>query len=587
MKLAVLLLQNSDSPRATTFDEEWVRRLLGHTVGYLGHQAGGRITVEVDVFDWFTLPMTAAQWDQAAFEVGPMVRPMVEAGLGVDLSSFDHFALVIDRADARLAAVSPVHPEFVHVAAQDMDAALLQHEIGHFYGAGHANLDSPSGPVEYGDAFCVMGAEGAKFSFVFEPLNLTDPFGGVSTTLSDSGPGMVAPTLLACAWLEPGHGTDLTGALQGEEARAVVRLVPLRGAPRPGVADQVFAFAHGLLDRVVTVELRWRDGWDQGLPDPGADSGWVVVHSTRTLSAGTDSVQLAALPARVGATTYVPAAGLGVEVVEVDTAGKTASVALEVERFPSRYASVWEPSDGVPWQARHGLSPADYQQVFTELATQGYRLVDVDVHSSKARPRFAGIWRREDGPAWQARHGLTGQQYQQTFDEMTATGFRPVCVSGYADGGQALYAAVWTKSGGPAWTARHGLSADQYQQLFEALPGQGFRPVRLNVSTVSGHDLFSVIWHQSEGSEWLARHGLSAQEYQQLFSDLAGQGWRLLDVSGYGSGGHDRYACLWNRPGGPFEARHGLSPFLHQQEFTALTARGQRPVRVSGHDPFG
>ncbi|MBM0106553.1 hypothetical protein JM946_17630 [Steroidobacter sp. S1-65] len=590
MKLAVLLLQNSDLPRATTYSRDWVHMLVNHTTGFFTEQSGGRKIIEYRVFDWFTLPMTGAEWMNAGFGVGPIVRPMVEAGLDVDLSHYTHFALVIDRADAGSAAVSPSHPQYVHVAAQDLDPALLAHEIGHFLGANHANLDTPSGPSEYDDQFCIMGREGAKYSFTHAPLNLTDAAGNVSTELSDSGPGMVAPTLLGCGWLDPAsHGVDVSAPLQSQQGRAEFRIEALRGAPPSDRPKRVFAFASGVTNQFLTVEARWRDEYDRGMPDPGeGGAGWVLAHEASALGPGTSTTLLASLPARQGASAYVPKAQLGIAVKSVDAQAGVVSLALEVERFTSRYASIWEPLDGVAWQARHGISPAEYQQTFTALATEGYRLVDVDVHSSKGSPRFSGIWRKEGGPAWEARHGLNSDQYQHTFNDLTARGFRPLCVSGYAEGGQARYAAVWSKEGGPAWIARHGLDANQYQNLFGTLPSQGFRPWRVNGYTVAGQDRFATIWRQTGGERWLARHGLTADEYQRLFNELASQGWRLIDVSGYGANGQDRYVCIWELVGGPaWEARHGLTPFLHQQEFNAQIGRGHRLTRISGHNPFG
>lgn len=590
MKLAVLLLQNSDSPRATTYTREWVHKLFTHTTGFLTEQSGDREVIEFRVFDWFTLPMTAAEWDAAGWDVGPQVRPLVERGLQVDLSPYTHVALVIDRADARLAAVSETHPQYVHVAAQDMDAALLEHEIGHFFGAGHANLASPTGPIEYGDRFCVMGGEGDKYSYGEDSLNLIDANGNVSTTLSDSGPGMVVPTLLACGWLDADvHGKDITPSLRNSDGRAAIRLPALRGAPQLDQPREVFAYATGVTDETLTVEVRWRDGYDRAMPDPGEGGiGWVVLHSASSLGRSTSTLQLVALPARVGATSYVASAAVGISVTEVDAAGGFVTMELEVERNSSHYASVWEQHDGVAWQARHGISAAEYQQTFTELANQGYRLTDVDVHTGNGQPRFSGIWRLEDGPAWQARHGLTSDQYQQTFDEMASMGYRLLCVSGYDVDGQAYYAGIWAREDGPAWEARHGLTADQYQELFDTLPARGFRPVRVNAYTVAGRDLFATIWYQQDGPTWQAHHGLSSEEYQRLFDDLTQQGWKLLDVAGYGSGGQDRYVCLWAQSSGPaWEARHGLTPFLHQQEFTAQLAKGHRLVRISGHNPWG
>ena len=49
------------------------------------------------------------------------------------------------------------------------------------------------------------------------------------------------------------------------------------------------------------------------------------------------------------------------------------------------------------------------------------------------------------GPAWQARHGLSSAQYQATFDQLVAGGYRLELVSGYSVAGQDRFAAIWTK----------------------------------------------------------------------------------------------------------------------------------------------
>jgi uncharacterized iron-regulated membrane protein len=50
---------------------------------------------------------------------------------------------------------------------------------------------------------------------------------------------------------------------------------------------------------------------------------------------------------------------------------------------------------------------------------------------AKAEALFAAIWEQGGGPAFQARHNLTAAQYQQTFDQLVGQGFRPRAVSGY------------------------------------------------------------------------------------------------------------------------------------------------------------
>ena len=50
MKLAVLLLSCTGSPRLTDYDQPWVQR----------------------VFDWFQLPQTSRQWHDLGFGAGPV-----------------------------------------------------------------------------------------------------------------------------------------------------------------------------------------------------------------------------------------------------------------------------------------------------------------------------------------------------------------------------------------------------------------------------------------------------------------------------------------------------------------------------------
>jgi hypothetical protein len=129
--------------------------------------------------------------------------------------------------------------------------------------------------------------------------------------------------------------------------------------------------------------------------------------------------------------------------------------------FPNRFAALFQKGDGSAWQARHGLTAETYQATFNVLVSQGYRLTNVCGYSEGTGSRFNAVWQLKDGPAWQARHGLTNDQYQATFDDLVSQGFRLVCVSGYAENGQARYAAIWEQQMAPTGkpgTAYRGVS---------------------------------------------------------------------------------------------------------------------------------
>lgn len=208
------------------------------------------------------------------------------------------------------------------------------------------------------------------------------------------------------------------------------------------------------------------------------------------------------------------------------------------------YAAIWQQIPSPPWVARHGMTSSQYQAQFDALVNQGYRLNLVSGYTINGSDLYAAIWDKSTGPDWVAKHGLTSTEYQSAFNNYTSQGFRLKHVSGYAIGTDARYAALWEKSSGPAWAARHGLTADQYQSAFNAYVGQGYRLVLVDSYTVNGIDLYAAIWEQSTGPAWVARHGLTSQQYQTVFNQLVSQGYKLICVAGNGS---DLYAALWSQ----------------------------------------
>jgi CubicO group peptidase (beta-lactamase class C family) len=214
------------------------------------------------------------------------------------------------------------------------------------------------------------------------------------------------------------------------------------------------------------------------------------------------------------------------------------------------YAALWVKTASPPaWQARHGLTAADYQTVFDQLTGQGYRPVLVNGYATAAGARFACIFQKSAAGAWVARHGLTAAQYQAAFDGFTGQGYTLDWVSGYVDGGQDLYAAIWSKQpGAPAWQARHGMTSDQYQAFFNQVTAQGYKPVVVCGYASGAQATYAAIFRKIAGAPaWQARHGMTPAQYQTTFDQLVGQGYRLELVNGCSVGGQDSIAAIWTK----------------------------------------
>ena len=107
----------------------------------------------------------------------------------------------------------------------------------------------------------------------------------------------------------------------------------------------------------------------------------------------------------------------------------------------------------VAWQARHDLDDQTYQATFTTLVRQGYRLTDVCGYTDGRTVRYTGIWEQRAGPAWEARHGIPAANYQAIFDQLKARGYRPIRLSGYATPTGTQFAGIWIAGPAPAWAA--------------------------------------------------------------------------------------------------------------------------------------
>ena len=242
------------------------------------------------------------------------------------------------------------------------------------------------------------------------------------------------------------------------------------------------------------------------------------------------------------------------------------------------------PARSQAWASHHGMTAAVYQSKFDEYAGKGYRLRDVDGYSVNGTPYFAAIWEMNVGITWAAHHNMTAAVYQQKFDEYAKQGYRPVMVDGYANGNAINFVAVWEKTSGPAWVAHHNMSAADYQAKFNTYQQQGYR-----LKWVSGYALgndvyFAAIWDKSVGSLWIAKHNMTAAVYQSTFNDLVGQGYRPTLVSAYNVGNTDYYAAIWERKSGSaWVARHRMTGMGYQNEFDNQLYTGFKPVNVSGY----
>ena len=210
-----------------------------------------------------------------------------------------------------------------------------------------------------------------------------------------------------------------------------------------------------------------------------------------------------------------------------------------------RYAAIWlKTSSPRPWVARHGQTTAQFQAEFNSLTGQGYRLTDISATDGGI---FAGLYQKGEGPEWYAFAGLNSAAFTTQFNEKTQAGFRATDIEGYVDGGQTEFAVIWIKNtDNRGWFLYRDMTAAAYQQKFDEMAGQGFRPVHVDGYGTPGGARFAAIFEKRPGA-YVARHNMSPQAYQDAFNAQAANGFTLTDVSGYTDGSEVKYAAIWEK----------------------------------------
>src|SRR5262249_22241664 len=179
--------------------------------------------------------------------------------------------------------------------------------------------------------------------------------------------------------------------------------------------------------------------------------------------------------------------------------------------------------------------------------------------SIRLRPIFAAIAVPNTGKlTWVARHGLSRQDYQRTFDELVHKGLRPLSVSGYRHRQQERYAAIWVKDTHEfGWSSTHGILGKDYLSARQDAVNAGLRPALLNGYPTPTGTRFAAVFNSADGSTWHSRHGLTEAEYQKAIDEYSRKGYRPLWASAY----KDRRIVRFNvvfvqEPGKEWHARH-------------------------------
>jgi hypothetical protein len=249
---------------------------------------------------------------------------------------------------------------------------------------------------------------------------------------------------------------------------------------------------------------------------------------------------------------------------------------------------VLSPEVGPPrdpaWMVNVGLSNTEVSQRTKALEAKGYRPIAISAYNSVEANRFAVVYLKGGGPAWEMNWGLTTDQFLEKARALRAKGYIPECLSGCNEIGAERLSYLWVKSAKPERDWSYGLDVNGLLRQIGRMRALGYRPVKISSYMVDAANVYAVVWEKNDMA-WELKYGMTAQEFQNALDDLSARGYRPVSVSGLGTSGVVRYCAIWEKRKGPaWEVRYGQSQGVFLDSARSLGARTYRPTVVSGYN---
>jgi len=245
------------------------------------------------------------------------------------------------------------------------------------------------------------------------------------------------------------------------------------------------------------------------------------------------------------------------------------------------YSSAWVYDPDTIYIVKHNQPPGEYQQSFDELTAQGYRLISIDSHVINNTPYYATIYVYDPDTGFMVKNGQSSTECQQSFDELTAQGYRLICLDSHVINNTPYYATIYICDPDTAFMVKRGQTFSQYQQTCDELADQGYRLISIDTHVLNDTPYYASAWVHDPGALSWSTYKHNASEYQQTFDELTAQGYRLLSIDSSAINDTPYYASAWLHDSGTeFRGTHNQTYSQYQQTFDELSAQGFRPLDI-------
>lgn len=211
-----------------------------------------------------------------------------------------------------------------------------------------------------------------------------------------------------------------------------------------------------------------------------------------------------------------------------------------------RYIAYGVKADHPALMAYAEMSIAGFQTKFDEAAKGGAGLVDITVSDTPSGTVFGGIWVAGENTS---ALGELSQGELNTWQVNAAqSGDMPIDLDCYGANDARKYAVIWKRDPNAGeWKMEYGLSGEGFQARFNLHVDEGYRMIQADTCSGDGEEpRFGGIFVKTDGRNWYSKGNLNAADLGKEQTNAETQGYTLLSVTGYTSGGESLFAAIWS-----------------------------------------
>lgn len=248
------------------------------------------------------------------------------------------------------------------------------------------------------------------------------------------------------------------------------------------------------------------------------------------------------------------------------------------------FSSSWVHDPNTNFYGWHGQSAAEYQTTFSQMNSNGYRLISIDVNVSNNSPTYASAWAYDPNKGFYGWHGQTATEYQTTFNQMVSQGFRLISIDTHTIHNIIYYASAWVHDPSTSFYGWHGQTEAEYQATFNQMTSQGYRLISIDAHVFNNNVYYASAWVHDPGTSFYGWHGQTAAQYQTTFNQMTSQGFRLLSINTYTLNNTVYYSTAWvHAPNTSFYGWHGQTEAEYQTTFNQMASQGYRLIDIDTH----